>query len=147
MLIFNPLCAQAATQDALVLQDRIWGEQKSKQGRIQDSGRVWEGSPRAPPSLCPQQKPHPHPGQDFTLSWQGQAEGSCHQFTADTPGCGNTLFIRSIFHLSNTVTEYHNAGYKQRMAPWAPGEEWGGNFPDTTGMGAARSSHEQDTFI
>lgn len=124
------------------------GEQKPKQGRNQkDLG----GFTTSSPSLCPhcrnQQKPHPHPGRDFPLSWQGQAVGRCNQCTADTPGCGNTLFIRSISHLSNTVTEYHNAGYKHRMAPWAPGDSGVGNFADTQGAGAARSSHEQDTFI
>lgn len=37
------------------------------------------------------------------------------KFNADTSKCRNTIFIRSIFHFSNTITEYHNAGYKHSM--------------------------------
>lgn len=37
------------------------------------------------------------------------------KFNADASKCRNTIFIRSIFHFSNTITEYHNAGYKHNM--------------------------------
>lgn len=121
---------------------------KKDQEAGKDLGKIQEGStpcryhglplpqftfhryPTQAPSLrnCPQRQGlTPSPSKNRHCG-----KGSCDQFTADTPGCGNTLFIRSIFHFSNTVTEYHNAGYKHRMAPWvqrmsgtAVGERWG----------------------
>lgn len=128
---------------------------KKDQEEEKDPGRIWEGSrkdhilqvPRAAPSHCPHStgtntspihRDLPSKAKNFTFSCKPRlcGKGSCNQFTADTPGCGNTLFIRSIFHLSNTVTEYHNAGYKHRMAPWAQRRAGRGGEqnlrPDTT---------------
>lgn len=124
----------------------LGGKKTKKQGRIWERSRkdphlagttgsplplfTFHRYPTQAPSLrnCPQRQGlTPSPSKDRHCG-----KGSCDQFTADTPGCGNTLFIRSIFHFSNTVTEYHNAGYKHRMAPWvqrmsgtAVGERWG----------------------